>query len=152
MSSTCVSVSSWCGGGCGDAAMATQASEQALLASDRYARLILAQINKMRLRADFCDVKLKVGTRVFRVHRLVLAASSPYFSALFSGGMSEADKEEVQILGVETEVFEVLLDFIYTGLQPPCYPRCYVLKIFVCFFVFYVFFKISKNTIVNRLD
>lgn len=95
--------------------MDTQASEQALLASDRYARLILAQINKMRLRADFCDVGLKVGGRVFKVHRLVLAASSPYFSALFSGGMSEADKEEVQILGVETEVFEVLLDFIYTG-------------------------------------
>lgn len=97
--------------------MATQASEQALLASDRYARLILAQMNKMRLRTDFCDVGLKVGGRVFRVHRLVLAASSPYFSALFSGGMREADKEEVQILGVETGVFEVLLDFIYTGLH-----------------------------------
>lgn len=116
MSSTSVSAST-CGGSGGDAAaaMATQAAEQALLASDRYARLILAQMNKMRLRTDFCDVGLKVGGRVFRVHRLVLAASSPYFSALFSGGMREADKEEVQILGVETEVFEVLLDFIYTG-------------------------------------
>lgn len=119
MSSTSVSTPSWCGG---DGAMATQASEQALLASDRYARLILAQINKMRLRTDFCDVGLKVGSRVFRVHRLVLAASSPYFSALFSGGMREADKEEVQILGVETEVFEVLLDFIYTGLSHPVIP------------------------------
>ncbi|KAK2822091.1 hypothetical protein Q5P01_022156 [Channa striata] len=104
--------------GCGGdvaAAMATHISEQALLASDRYARLILAQMNKMRLRTDLCDVGLKVGSQVFRVHRLVLAASSPYFSALFSGGMREADKEEVQILGVETEVFELLLDFIYTG-------------------------------------
>lgn len=150
MSSTCMSVSSWCGGGGGDGAMATQASEQALLASDRYARLILAQINKMRLRADFCDVKLKVGTRVFRVHRLVLAASSPYFSALFSGGMSEADKEEVQILGVETEVFEVLLDFIYTGLQPPCYPGCHILIRFPP--ISFYFVNSSKNTIVNRLD
>ncbi|XP_077377309.1 actin-binding protein IPP isoform X2 [Festucalex cinctus] len=101
----------------GDAAtvMATQASEQALLGSDRYARLILAQLNKMRLRTDFCDVRLRVGGRVFKVHRLVLAASSPYFSALFSGGMSEADKEEVEILGVDTDVFEVLLEFVYTG-------------------------------------
>lgn len=117
MSSISVSTSTCCGGGGGDAAMATQACEQALLASDRYARLILAQMNKMRLRTDFCDVGLNVGGRVFRVHRLVLAASSPYFAALFSGGMREADKEEVQILGVETEVFEVLLDFIYTGLH-----------------------------------
>lgn len=108
-----VSVSPSCCGG--DATPSNQASDQSPLASDRYARLILAQINKMRLRSDFCDVQLKVGSRVFRVHRLVLAASSPYFSALFSGGMSEVDQEEVQILGVETEVFEVLLDFIYTG-------------------------------------
>ena len=72
-------------------------------------------MNKMRLRADFCDVGLRVGGRVFRVHRLVLAASSPYFTALFSGRMSEADKEEVQILGVEAKVFEVLVEFIYTG-------------------------------------
>ncbi|XP_068605055.1 actin-binding protein IPP [Brachionichthys hirsutus] len=99
----------------GAVAMATQASERAPLAADRHARLLLAQVNKMRLRADFCDVALKVGAAVFRVHRLVLAASSPYFSALFSVGMSEADKEEVQILGVDTEVFQVLLDFIYTG-------------------------------------
>uniref|UniRef100_A0A3B4ZBL7 Intracisternal A particle-promoted polypeptide n=1 Tax=Stegastes partitus TaxID=144197 RepID=A0A3B4ZBL7_9TELE len=115
MSSISVSTSTGSGGGDAAAAMATQASEQALLASDRYARLILAQMNKMRLRTDFCDVGLKVGGQVFRVHRLVLAASSPYFSALFSGGMREADKDEVQILGVDTEVFEVLLDFIYTG-------------------------------------
>uniref|UniRef100_A0A3Q2VN84 Intracisternal A particle-promoted polypeptide n=1 Tax=Haplochromis burtoni TaxID=8153 RepID=A0A3Q2VN84_HAPBU len=72
-------------------------------------------MNKMRLRSDFCDVGLKVGGRVFKVHRLVLAASSPYFSALFAGGMREADKEEVQILGVDTDVFEILLEFIYTG-------------------------------------
>lgn len=116
MSSISLSTSPGCGGDAAAAAMATQGSEPALLASDRYARLILAQMNKMRLRTDFCDVGLKVGTRVFRVHRLVLAASSPYFSALFSGGMREVDKEEVQILGVETEVFAVLLDFIYTGL------------------------------------
>ncbi|KAM6918781.1 actin-binding protein IPP isoform 2-T2 [Xenentodon cancila] len=102
--------------GCGAAAaMATPGCEQAVLASDRYARLILAQINKLRLRSDFCDVGLKVGGQVFRVHRLVLAASSPYFSALFSGGMREADKDEIQIIGVDTEIFEILLDFIYTG-------------------------------------
>lgn len=114
MTSTSASISH---GGGGDAAGATlsHSSEQAVLASDRYARLILDQMNKMRLRTDFCDVGLNVGGRVFRVHRLVLAASSPYFSALFSGGMREAEKEEVQILGVETEAFEVLLDFIYTG-------------------------------------
>lgn len=106
MSSTSTSASAACSGG--DAA--------AVLASERYASLILAQMNKMRLRSDFCDVGLEVGGQVFKVHRLVLAASSPYFSALFSGGMREADKDQVQIIGVDTGIFEILLDFIYTGM------------------------------------
>uniref|UniRef100_A0A3B3RMP5 Intracisternal A particle-promoted polypeptide n=1 Tax=Paramormyrops kingsleyae TaxID=1676925 RepID=A0A3B3RMP5_9TELE len=98
------------------AAAASPSTEQTHYTSDRYARLILAQINKMRVRADFCDVQLQVGGRLFSVHRLVLAASSPYFAALFAGGMSEVDKKEVRILGVEADVFEILLDFIYTGM------------------------------------
>lgn len=110
MTSTAASVCY--GGGRGDA---VRASEQAALASHRYAGLLLEQMNRMRLRSDFCDVGLKVGGQVFRVHKLVLAACSPYFSALFSGGMRESEKEEVEILGVDRDIFDVLLDFIYTG-------------------------------------
>ncbi|CAB1317257.1 unnamed protein product [Coregonus sp. 'balchen'] len=110
-SSTSIPGSSVCGGGDISAAgVKTHFPEQALFASDLYARLILAQMNKMRLRADFCDVRLWLGGRVFSVHKLVLAASSPYFSALFSGWMSEADKEEVQILGVESCMINVTVE------------------------------------------
>uniref|UniRef100_A0A8C4TI14 Intracisternal A particle-promoted polypeptide n=1 Tax=Erpetoichthys calabaricus TaxID=27687 RepID=A0A8C4TI14_ERPCA len=94
----------------------TSVSEITSYSSDRYARFILAQINKLRIQQDFCDVQLQVGGQLFQVHRLVLAASSPYFSALFAGGMREVDKDVVQILGVEAHVFELLLDFIYTGI------------------------------------
>ncbi|XP_044527943.1 actin-binding protein IPP [Gracilinanus agilis] len=83
--------------------------------SDRHAQIILAQINEMRSGQDFCDVQLQVGDAEFRVHRLVLAASSPYFAALFTGGMKESCKDEVQILGIEAGIFQTLLDFIYTG-------------------------------------
>lgn len=58
-----------CGGGDISAAgVTTQSPEQALFVSDR----ILAQINKMRLRADFCDVRLLLGGWVFSVHKLDL--------------------------------------------------------------------------------
>ncbi|KPP57969.1 actin-binding protein IPP-like [Scleropages formosus] len=104
------------GGGAGACAAPDHGDNQhAQYTSDRHARLVLAQINKMRARADFCDVHVRVGCRRFAVHRLVLAASSPYFAALFAGGMSEVNKEEVHILGLEADVFEILLDFIYTG-------------------------------------
>lgn len=90
--------------------------ERGIPSSQRHAGLMLAQMNKMRLCSDFCDVKLLVGDSVFGVHRLVLAASGPYFAALFSGAMSEAREEEVRIVGVEADVFEMLLEFIYTGM------------------------------------
>ncbi|XP_045401488.1 actin-binding protein IPP isoform X3 [Lemur catta] len=83
--------------------------------SDKHAQLILAQINKMRNGQHFCDVQLQVGKETFKVHRLVLAASSPYFAALFTGGMKESSKDVVQILGIEPGIFQILLDFIYTG-------------------------------------
>ncbi|XP_062849555.1 actin-binding protein IPP [Trichomycterus rosablanca] len=89
--------------------------EDSRCSSERHAQLLLAQMNKMRLRSNLCDVRLRVGGRVFQVHRLVLAASGPYFSALFNSGMSEAREDEVQISGVEVEVFQTLLEFIYTG-------------------------------------
>lgn len=98
----------------GDEARA--AFERGIYSSEKHAGLLLAQMNKMRLCSDFCDVKLLVGDRVFGVHRLVLAASGPYFAALFSGAMSEAREEEVRIVGVEADVFEMLLEFIYTGM------------------------------------
>ncbi|NXU74664.1 IPP protein, partial [Oreotrochilus melanogaster] len=47
--------------------------------------------------------------------RLVLAASSPYFAALFAGGMKESGRDVVRIAGVEADTFHTLLDFIYTG-------------------------------------
>ncbi|VFV36140.1 actin-binding protein IPP isoform X4 [Panthera pardus] len=84
--------------------------------SDKHAQLILAQINKMRNGEHFCDVQLQVGKETFKVHRLVLAASSPYFAALFTGGMKESSKDVVQILGIEAGIFQILLDFIYTGI------------------------------------
>lgn len=83
--------------------------------SEHHAHLLLAQMNKMRLHSELCDVRLLVGGRAFQVHRLVLAASGPYFSALFNSAMSEAREEEVHIAGVEADVFESLLEFIYTG-------------------------------------
>ncbi|XP_078264610.1 actin-binding protein IPP isoform X2 [Rhinoraja longicauda] len=90
-------------------------SEQGGWASDRHARSLLAQINRMRARDDFCDVRLQVEQQVFSVHRLVLAASSPYFAVLFAGGLQETGQSLVHIHGIEAEIFTLLLDFIYTG-------------------------------------
>ena len=65
----------------------------------------------------FCDVTLCVAERRFRVHRNILSAASPYFNALFTGGLSEAGQETVVIHDMASDVMGSLLLFIYTGLR-----------------------------------
>ena len=42
-------------------------------------------MNRMRINGQLCDVKLKSGMVVVQAHKLVLAAVSPYFHAMFNG-------------------------------------------------------------------
>ncbi|XP_068095597.1 actin-binding protein IPP [Hyperolius riggenbachi] len=82
---------------------------------DKHAQVVLHQMNKLRQQGDFCDLHIRIGSSVFAVHRLVLAASSPYFSALLSGGLKESSDDVVQIKEVEPESFHLILDYIYSG-------------------------------------
>ncbi|XP_073400557.1 actin-binding protein IPP isoform X2 [Dendrobates tinctorius] len=97
-------------------ALASTTSMAASLRSvEEHAHLVLQQMNKMRQQLEFCDLHVHIGQVVFGVHKLVLAASSPYFAALLSGGMKESAGDVVQIQEVEANIFHLLLDFIYTG-------------------------------------
>ena len=42
-------------------------------------------MNRMRIHGQLCDIKLKSGISVVAAHRVVLAAVSPYFHAMFNG-------------------------------------------------------------------
>ena len=53
-----------------------------------------AAMNRMRLHSQLCDVKLRCGLVTLPAHKLVLAATSPYFHAMFNG---EQRLQSVQI-------------------------------------------------------
>ncbi len=63
----------------------------------------------------FSDVTLLVGERRFAAHKALLAARSPVFRAMFQANTKEGQSGHVDVVGVDHDVFQRMLAFIYTG-------------------------------------
>ncbi|KAM8727484.1 kelch-like protein 40a [Acanthopagrus schlegelii] len=63
----------------------------------------------------FVDCVLKVQDREFPCHRLVLAASSPFFKAMFLSDLEESKKREIVLKDVEPGVMGMILRYLYTS-------------------------------------
>ena len=68
------------------------------------------------LSQDICtDFEVVVGGRTFRCHKVVLAALSDYFQAMFTSRMKETVENKCVLHDVDPEVWENILDLIYDG-------------------------------------
>ena len=74
-----------------------------------------AKETTLRRDGKFCDVTISVGEKKIRAHKLVLAASSPYFETMFTGDFPESNQSEVTIREVDAEAMETLIEFCYTS-------------------------------------
>lgn len=72
-------------------------------------------MDMMRGHHMLTDVVLEVGCELFHAHRVVLAAASPYFKAMFTGGLKECEMNRVKMQGVSATVMARLIHFMYTG-------------------------------------
>jgi speckle-type POZ protein len=61
------------------------------------------------------DVNFNIGGREFPAHKLILAARSEVFDAMFKHQMKENSTNQIKIEDIDPEVFQELLRFIYTG-------------------------------------
>ena len=75
---------------------------------------VLKRVSQMRFHSVLTDVVLHVEGREFPAHRNVLAASSDYFMAMFSGHMATGSNKVV-LKEISSTGMELLLDFIYKG-------------------------------------
>ena len=55
--------------------------------TDSHAKSILTTMNNLRKSNTLCDVILQVENQDFPAHRIVLAACSDYFCAMFTSGV-----------------------------------------------------------------
>lgn len=67
--------------------------------------------------AQLCDVVLIAGCdgRKISAHRVVLASASPYFGAMFTGSLREANEEEITLHKVDGDSLYQLIQYCYTG-------------------------------------
>ena len=59
--------------------------------------ILLSKSAQFREQGEFIDVGLKVGEEVFSARRIVLAANSEYFHAMFAHGMKESNQEVIEL-------------------------------------------------------
>ncbi|KAH0623864.1 hypothetical protein JD844_007035 [Phrynosoma platyrhinos] len=72
-------------------------------------------LENLRLENSLTDVTLCVGSMNFSCHRVVLAAASNYFRAMFCNDLKEKYEEKIVIKGVDAETMQILLDYTYTS-------------------------------------
>ena len=69
--------------------MATGCLVDRQIFTDSHAKSILTTMNNLRKVNTLCDVTLRVEEQDFPAHRIVLAACSDYFCAMFTHGVSK---------------------------------------------------------------
>lgn len=80
-----------------------------------YIKDAMKAMELMRFHKMLTDVVLEVGTETFHAHRVILAAASPYFKAMFTGGLKECENKNIKLEGVSPTAMKILIHFIYTG-------------------------------------
>ena len=86
-------------------------SSKVKLSTDR----VLKGLEELRNQKLLCDVHLVAEGAAFPAHRVVLAAGSPYFQAMFTGGFKENQMSEITLNDTSSEGLKCVLDAIYTG-------------------------------------
>ncbi|XP_077340857.1 zinc finger and BTB domain-containing protein 9 [Lithobates pipiens] len=87
-------------------------SESIQMDFPHYSSVLLNTLNKQRLEGKFCDLSIHVQDRVFRVHKTVLAASSPYFHDKLL--LNDTNCLVLPAV-IQPDAFENLLQLIYSG-------------------------------------
>ncbi|KAM6218705.1 kelch-like protein 26 isoform 1-T1 [Rhynchocyon petersi] len=76
---------------------------------------LLQGLAALRAQGQLLDVALTVNNEVFHAHKVVLAACSDYFRAMFTGGMREAGQAVVELKGVSARGLRHIVDFAYSA-------------------------------------
>lgn len=84
------------------------------LHSDTHKQSILSKFDTLRKRDLLCDITLVVEDVHFKAHKALLAASSEYFSLMFTGE-GQISQDTYRLHGMAAKMFAAVLEFIYSA-------------------------------------
>ncbi|XP_032172353.1 kelch-like protein 26 [Mustela lutreola] len=76
---------------------------------------LLQGLAALRAQGQLLDVVLTINRETFHAHKVVLAACSDYFRAMFTGGMREASQDIIELKGVSARGLRHIIDFAYSA-------------------------------------
>ncbi|XP_041667962.1 zinc finger and BTB domain-containing protein 24 isoform X2 [Cheilinus undulatus] len=85
------------------------------LHSDSHKQSILSKFDKLRKKDLLCDITLVVEDKQFKAHKALLAASSEFFSLMFTAGDQMSAQSTFRLDGMAAKMFAAVLDFIYSA-------------------------------------
>lgn len=74
-----------------------------------YPKDAMKMMSMMRSHHMLTDVVLEVQKELFHAHKVILSAASPYFKAMFTGGLKECEMSRVKLEGVRMHVHWILV-------------------------------------------
>ena len=82
---------------------------------EKYVEWLCQGLKKHLKNNVYSDVTIIVENKTFRCHKVILSSVSPYFEAMFASDMKEAHNETIELIDMESEMFEKVLEFIYAA-------------------------------------
>ncbi|XP_076439462.1 kelch-like protein 18 [Babylonia areolata] len=76
---------------------------------------LMAEMSALWKQEQLCDVHLQVHDRVIPAHRVVLAALSPYFRAMFCSQLTESQQSHITIQGFSPAIVQMVVEYAYTA-------------------------------------
>ena len=99
----------------------TSSSSSSVFMEEQHYQNTCDSISDLWRQRALCDIKLMVEDAEGKpkvsvpAHRIVLAASVPYFRAMFTSEMQESAKDEVRLRDVDEVGLKVIVNFVYSG-------------------------------------
>ncbi|EDO41954.1 predicted protein [Nematostella vectensis] len=89
--------------------------QQELNTCTEFASVAFQQFNDFRNSKELCDVLLCVDDEEIPSHKLVLAASSPYFRAMFTSNLLECTQRTITLYDIDVGALQQIVEYFYTG-------------------------------------